>query len=1042
MAHTFDEMMKQMKDAVDAFLAHFAAQPNVEHVDASALATRSQSGEFASILNGVLPESMRQADTAAVAAASLSSPSTPPATTTPQSTQDQHMQRTSLELALRRALHEAVRKHSKVAMQQPRGGFEQEKNEVTLLIDAALWCKKEGHVDSIFPLMLLEDLLSVSTLELAELVFQHLLTPRIDLFLRASEGARPRLWFLRCCNSLLRRLSKTSSSLFAGQINKTIAWICGVDERSAQNIMGKINTANVTIYDKEEEEKEEEKTMKTDEEEEQDTTTKAEEGQVKKEDEMTDSEESKEKSSTASSSEDSTAPRARRRRSLYSQLWSLQSFFLDPSIVSRAESLEEFQTAVNTTLDAFEKNRLSEKDSLAAIIASNQPTGNGSGNGNGSSGTGQFAPSLFPKWLTGKRLLDLQMRDPVFRRNICMQILIYVAHVLNPQGHAAILKDMIAGVQLTGVNGDKVGTGGKDNTAASASTSTSVATVAQVLSGTTLPLSHLQPLRTLFFRTLKLLRHTPPHSHVFTDSFLSLLLREHRFWITWKNARCPQIERPVFDRKLLEKKIDLATMAKEEKERREAIAAGKPAPAPKETAKPDTTSAATAAARKRKFGTMSGVDMRRMGMDLGMGLGLEPPPTKSARGRLFMGTEALAKLWAPIDQPNIDLTTFLSNEERAHLLDLQNKFITVLIDEETEWREQEAWKKEQTKKKEAKKKAAKNQAKAVEEGGVKTETKEVYMDEEEEEEEEYPGFGINAEEMLRNDAHKCWQFLRLLSCTPEVEPTWLPPREEEEGEGEGEGEGGSKTTSAPPTPSPVSGLDLFMRSEGSVQKLVDWWLAEKKKKSQRRQEETTAATIATSSSSSSSVLASTSPPVAPSQASEEPLPMADAVQVKQEDQTMTDVQSSPVAAPSPDATEASPSPSPTSVAAAVPSPEAPSISIPSPTTPPSSAAPAASPGTDAAPPSSPPSPSPNPIPTPTSTDDDSQRPRKKLRREPLTPSTQPSTAAATPTTPAAAAAASTTPPAPDEQTKPDKQNDENEEIAKEGEKAPMDTSTQ
>ena len=63
----------------------------------------------------------------------------------------------------------------------------------------------------------------------------------------ASDPQRARLLFFRLCNNLLRRLSKTTNTFFAGKISMQISYICPVDERSAVNPGGRFNTSNVTI---------------------------------------------------------------------------------------------------------------------------------------------------------------------------------------------------------------------------------------------------------------------------------------------------------------------------------------------------------------------------------------------------------------------------------------------------------------------------------------------------------------------------------------------------------------------------------------------------------------------------------------------------------------------------------------------------------------------------------------------------------------------------------------------------------------------------
>lgn len=57
---------------------------------------------------------------------------------------------------------------------------------------------------------------------------------------------------LKTCNSLLRKLSKSCDTEFCGRILLFLATIYPISERSALNVMGKVNVANVTYYEEKE----------------------------------------------------------------------------------------------------------------------------------------------------------------------------------------------------------------------------------------------------------------------------------------------------------------------------------------------------------------------------------------------------------------------------------------------------------------------------------------------------------------------------------------------------------------------------------------------------------------------------------------------------------------------------------------------------------------------------------------------------------------------------------------------------------------------
>jgi hypothetical protein len=631
-----------------------------------------------------------------------------------------------------------------------------------------------------------------------------------------NDVTRVNLLFLKICNGLLRRLSKTSNTAFAGQVSLHISAVCSVDDRSALNVMSKFNRANVTLYEQLPSEKEQGEAV----------------AEGKEDAKMADD------ASAASSSRPPTpstptstaaalaalppAPLAAGGvdSTLYTSLWSLQSYFLDPQALKDTATLDKFTSAATKVLEAFESSTLNEKESLAAIVSSSGAALRG------------IEPSVFPKYLTGPRLLGLQLRDPSLRRNVLLQLLVFLAHVLNPAGNVDVMRDIVSGQNNA-----------KDATAALAQTS---------VSGAFLPVPALPALRTLFSRALKSLKLTPPASAKFVDAFLLTLAREHRFWLAWKNDSAPskercaeRIQREPFDAAELAKTIDVDALAQAERERRAALADPAGAAKAKEAAE----------SRKRKASALSGAGGAKPAGFRGFAkpapMSFEDDvPIRSESGRLFMGTDPLARLFAPADERNRDVLAFLRSSERAELVpNVQYKFIDQLIMQEEEAKERETAKKERTVKREerkAKRQAAKVEKKAAakaakqEATGVKTEaTADAAMtdtvpkndasdtsSEEEEEVDEQDAEDADADaddvredaQMLKNQSRDVWQLLRLLSFTSSVEATWLKPKESDMDAVED-----SEDKPAPQ----VSGLDLFLDSEGTAQKLLDSFVPKK-----------------------------------------------------------------------------------------------------------------------------------------------------------------------------------------------------------------------
>jgi hypothetical protein len=67
----------------------------------------------------------------------------------------------------------------------------------------------------------------------------------------AAPGTEPpptktQLMFLRICNSLLRRLSKSTNTIFCGEVLMLMTHVFPFDARSGLNLDGSFNTTNVT----------------------------------------------------------------------------------------------------------------------------------------------------------------------------------------------------------------------------------------------------------------------------------------------------------------------------------------------------------------------------------------------------------------------------------------------------------------------------------------------------------------------------------------------------------------------------------------------------------------------------------------------------------------------------------------------------------------------------------------------------------------------------------------------------------------------------
>lgn len=132
----------------------------------------------------------------------------------------------------------------------------------------------------------------------------------------------------------------------------------------------------------------------------------------------------------------------------------------------------------------------------------------------------------FPRLLSSRRLLDLEMEDARFRRNVIVQYLILFQYL---SGFSADEKEKT-----------------KEALAARGATKQSLIQPSYTLSDDQIKWIH--DTREVL---LKLLRAIKPHGKLYTDIILTILEHE-RHWIIWKASGCPAFEKEPRDNKKLE----------------------------------------------------------------------------------------------------------------------------------------------------------------------------------------------------------------------------------------------------------------------------------------------------------------------------------------------------------------------------------------------------------------------------------------------------------------------------------------------------------
>ncbi|KAF5299421.1 hypothetical protein FQA39_LY11567 [Lamprigera yunnana] len=223
-------------------------------------------------------------------------------------------------------------------------------------------CRKEMATATI-PVMLLADIFDTLTLEVCEDMFTFVEDEvnvwKEDLFFTSCKNN-----LLRMCNDLLRRLSRSSATVFCGRILLFLAKFFPFSERSGLNIVSEFNLENLTEY-----------------------------GADASEDSATEIEVMGSKKNIVID------------YSLYCKFWSLQDFFRNPNQCYTKVQWKLFCSHATSILSTFEGLKL-DYVSKEVDDEDNEDT------------------PYFSKYLTNQKLLDLQIYDVNFRRSVLLQFLI------------------------------------------------------------------------------------------------------------------------------------------------------------------------------------------------------------------------------------------------------------------------------------------------------------------------------------------------------------------------------------------------------------------------------------------------------------------------------------------------------------------------------------------------------------------------------------------------------------------------------------------
>ena len=274
-------------------------------------------------------------------------------------------------------------------------------DDFTCLIKICITCAKSGLASVSLPFILLVDIFDCLTLPVCQKIFtfveQQILTWKETTF-----DAMGKVYILRMCNDLLRRLSRSQDTVFCGQIRLFLSRYFQLDERSGLNVMSHFNVDNVTSYVKREIV---------------DPQSLSNEGTMDMEDgEISEAEDDDKKNDKNKTPID---------YNLYYRFWSLQDFFSNPNLCYSNAGWNALTTSSRIVFDVFKSYKLEAithpKDTNKSHVLSDSDMMEVSDSCGDQVDT---SDRYFAKFLTNEKLLDLQLNDGEFRRTVLIQFLI------------------------------------------------------------------------------------------------------------------------------------------------------------------------------------------------------------------------------------------------------------------------------------------------------------------------------------------------------------------------------------------------------------------------------------------------------------------------------------------------------------------------------------------------------------------------------------------------------------------------------------------
>ncbi|KAJ9651961.1 hypothetical protein H2198_008787 [Neophaeococcomyces mojaviensis] len=252
---------------------------------------------------------------------------------------------------------------------------------------------------------LVEDLLDSHTISGCHKVFNYLELRRERM--TKEHLKQKNLTILRCCNDLLRRLSRAEDTVFCGRVFIYLFQSFPLGDKSSVNLRGEFHTENLTTFD-------ENPLRPGDGDGEMDVDPQ----------EGTSEPDVKDPSQAVKAGQETV-----KLDELYPVFWSLQSLFSQPTKLFETASMQQFKDGIGQTMACF--TQVINNSTTAAAVQEAEKRGVKRKRGDLDGENTELNSSAFnPRYLTNRDLFDLEIHDIEFRRHMLVQALILLDFLL------------------------------------------------------------------------------------------------------------------------------------------------------------------------------------------------------------------------------------------------------------------------------------------------------------------------------------------------------------------------------------------------------------------------------------------------------------------------------------------------------------------------------------------------------------------------------------------------------------------------------------